>query len=67
MRKILILILAWFMITLFISGALMFLLTFISMFSDVVDPKYTGAFFVSSIVSILIMIFGDIELTIDGK
>lgn len=55
------------MITLFISGALMFLLTFISMFSDVVDPKYPGALFISSIVSILIMIFGDIELTIDGK
>jgi len=59
-RRIFILILAWFMITLYISGVLMFLLTFISMFSDVIDPKYPGVLFVSSIMSILIMVFGDI-------
>jgi peptidoglycan/LPS O-acetylase OafA/YrhL len=64
MKKLLGYFIFWLLLTIMMSGGIMLLLSVISIFTDSVTPNYWGALAISSLASLVIVLTGDVEVTI---
>jgi uncharacterized protein YqhQ len=67
MRKLLGYFFLWLFLTMIISIGVFILVSIVSLFIKVITPIYWGSLLVSSLVSFVIIITGDIEFIIKDK